>query len=488
MAKELKPLTFGLAITPVILLIVMLALSVHLFGADSSYGANQIVLLFSAGAVGLVGLSRGMRWREVEQGIIAGINMCIGPMLILLSVGMLIGAWILAGTIPALIYYGVQILSPSIFYAATAVICAMIAISIGSSWTVAGTMGIGLMAIAASFNLSPEITAGAIISGAYFGDKLSPLSDTTNLAAATTGVDLFDHIRHMLWTTLPSFALALVVFTLLSGGEAAAPAEIAELRENLSGQFSIGIHLLAPLLLMLYLAYRRTPALPAILISTLTGAVFALLFQAPAVLALAGDSGSIPGALTLLKGVWTSLFNGFTSNSSSEFMDALLSKGGMTSMLNTTSLIICAMAFGGTLEKVGILRYLVSAALERVNSNGSLVTTTVLTCATTNVVTADQFIAITIPGGMYREEYEKRGLSLLNLSRTLEDSATLTSALIPWNTCGAYMSATLGIATVAYAPYAIFNFLCPIIAIIYGYWHIAQKPLEQKTDALAVPT
>ena len=487
MSKELKPLNFGLAIAPVILLVVMLALSVYLFGADSSYGANQIVLLFSAGAVGLVGMSRGMRWREVEQGIIAGINMCLGPMLILMSVGMLIGAWILAGTIPALIYYGVQILSPSIFYAATALICAMIAISIGSSWTVAGTMGIGLMAIAASFKLSPEITAGAIISGAYFGDKLSPLSDTTNLAAATTGVDLFDHIRHMLWTTVPSFLITLIVFSVLSGGEAAAPEEIAELRSNIASQFSIGLHLLAPLLLMLFLAYRRVPALPAILISTLTGAVFALLFQAPAVLALAGEGGGIPSAGLMLKGVWTSLFNGFTSNSSSEFMDALLSKGGMTSMLNTTSLIICAMAFGGTLEKVGVLRFLVSAALNRVNSNGSLVASTVATCVATNVVTADQFIAITIPGGMYREEFKKRGLSALNLSRTLEDSATLTSALIPWNTCGAYMSATLGIATFAYAPYAMFNYLCPVIAVIYGYWNIAQKPLEEKADSLAVP-
>ena len=214
---ELKPLTLGLALAPVLLLVVLLALSVFLYGADSSYGANQIALLFSAAAVGLVGLHLGMSWRDVEQGMLNGIRMCLGPMLILLSVGMLIGSWILAGTIPSLIYYGVQILSPSIFYSATAAICAIIAISIGSSWTVAATMGIGLMAIEASFDLSPEITAGAIISGAYFGDKLSPLSDTTNLAAATTGVDLFDHIRHMLWTTIPSFAIALAVTLYMTG-------------------------------------------------------------------------------------------------------------------------------------------------------------------------------------------------------------------------------------------------------------------------------
>jgi NhaC family Na+:H+ antiporter len=473
-----RELTAPLAAAPVILLVVLLALSVYLFGADSSYGANQIALLFSANAVGLVGLRLGLRWREVEQGMIQGINMCIGPALILLSVGLLIGSWILSGTIPSLIYYGVQILSPDIFYAATVAICAMIAISIGSSWTVAGTMGIGLMAIAASFNLSPAMTAGAIISGAYFGDKLSPLSDTTNLAAASTGVDLFDHIRHMLWTTVPSLVIALVLFTIIGGEEAATPAEIAELRRNLEQQFTLGPHLLIPLLFMLYLAWRRMPALPSILLSSLLGALFALIFQEEAVRRLAGDDGGMAGALVLFKGVWTSLFAGYTATSESEFLNNLLSKGGMLSMLNTTSLILCAMAFGGALERVGVLRYLVGAALKRVNSNGSLVATTVGTCAATNLITADQFIAITLPGSMYREEFERRGLSRLNLSRTLEDSATLTSALIPWNTCGAYMSATLGISTLAYAPFAFFNYLCPLIAIVYGYWNIAQKPIE----------
>ena len=426
MTQSHKPLTLGLALTPVLLLIAMLATSVYLFGADSSYGANQIALLFSAGTVSIVGWRLGMRWREIEAGLIGGIAMCIGPMMILLSVGMLIGSWILAGTIPALIYFGVQILSPDIFYAATAAICAIIAISIGSSWTVAGTMGIGLMAIATSFNLSPAITAGAIISGAYFGDKLSPLSDTTNLAAATANVDLFDHIRHMLWTTVPSFAIALIVFAVIGGGDAPAPEQISELRASLSEQFNLGLHLLAPLFLMLFLAWRRTPALPSILFSSVVGVVLALIFQPQAVLKLAGDTTEISHGFALFKGVWTSLFAGFTSESSNAFMDELLSKGGMVSMLNTVSLILCAMAFGGTLEKVGILRYLVSAALRRVETNGGLVATTVVTCAVTNVVTADQFIAITVPGGMYREEFERRGLSRLNLSRTLEDSATLT--------------------------------------------------------------
>ena len=476
-------LTLGLALAPVLLLIALLACSVYLFGADSSYGANQIALLFSAGAVALVGKRTGMTWSDVEGGLVQGISMCIGPMMILMSVGMLIGSWILGGTIPALIYYGVQVLSPSIFYTATAIICAIIAISIGSSWTVAGTMGIGLMAIASSFELSPAITAGAIISGAYFGDKLSPLSDTTNLAAATTGVDLFDHIRHMLWTTIPSFAIALIIFAFIGGGDAPPPEQIANLRQSLSEQFNMGLHLLLPLLFMLWLAWRKTPALPSIMLSSLLGVLFALLFQPQAVVALAGTSEGLAPAMVQAKGVWTSLFSGFTSETANPFMDKLLSKGGMISMLNTVSLILCAMALGGTLERVGILRFLVSAALARVRSDGSLITTTVGTCVATNIVTADQFIAITIPGGMYREEFERRGLSPLNLSRTLEDSATLTSALIPWNTCGAYMAATLGIATFSYLPFAFFNYLCPIIAIIYGYWHIAQKPLEEAPRA-----
>jgi len=473
-----RPLTFGLALAPVLFLVTLLSTSVYLFGADSSYGANQIALLMSVGVVALVGMRLGKSWKDIEAGIIQGISMCIGPMMILMTVGMLIGSWILAGTIPALIYYGVQVLSPDIFYAATAVICAIVAISIGSSWTVAGTMGIGLMAIASSFNLSPAITAGAIISGAYFGDKLSPLSDTTNLAAATASVDLFDHIRHMMWTTIPSFVIALVVFAAIGGGNAPEPQQIAELRNSLREQFSLGVHLFIPLLLMLYLAWRRTPALPSIIISSLVGVVFALLFQPAAVLSLAGESNGVPHALLLIKGVWTALFAGFSSSSSNAFMDELLSKGGLLSMLNTVSLILCAMSFGGVLEKVGILRCLVEAALSRVRTNGGLVATTVATCTATNLVTADQFIAIAIPGSMYRDEFQRRGLSRLNLSRTLEDSATLTSPLIPWNTCGAYMSATLGIATFTYAPFAFFNYLCPVIAVIYGYWNIAQKPLE----------
>lgn len=475
-------LTPILALAPIIFLVALLACSVYLFGADSSYGANQIALVLAALLAARVGRRVGISWQEAQNGIIDGIGVGLAPILILLSVGMLIGTWILCGTVPAMIYYGVQVLNPGIFYAASAAICAIVAISIGSSWTVAGTLGIGLMGIAGSFELSPAITAGAIVSGAYFGDKLSPMSDTTNLASAATGVDLFDHIRHMLWTTLPSFALALIIFAFLGSSDAAAPREIEELQQALATEFNIGIHLLLPLLLMLALVYKRLPAYPSIVASALAGAVFALLFQPDVVIKLAGGDAEIGKGFALFKGVWVSLFDGYSSNSGNAFLDELLSKGGMSSMLNTVWLIICALGLGGVLERTGILAYLLQLALRGVNSTGSLITVTVLTCLGTNILAADQFISIALPGRMYKDEYERRGLSRLNLSRTLEDSGTLTSALIPWNTCGAYMSATLGVATFSYAPFAFFNLLCPVVAIIYGYAHFALKPLEGFTD------
>lgn len=477
-----RGLTPFLALIPIVFLVALLASSVYLFGADSSYGANQIALVLASCVAALVGRRVGIPWREAQNGIIDGIGVGLAPILILLSVGMLIGTWILCGTVPAMIYYGVQVLNPSIFYAASAVICAIVAISIGSSWTVAGTLGIGLMGIAASFEMSPAITAGAIVSGAYFGDKLSPMSDTTNLASAVTGVDLFDHIRHMLWTTLPSFALALIIFAFLGSSDAAHPREIDELQQALSAQFNIGLHLLLPLLLMLTLVYKRLPAYPSIVISALAGAVFALLFQPDSVIRLAGGSGETGKALALFKGVWISLFDGYSSNSGNAFLDELLSKGGMSSMLNTVWLIICALGLGGVLERTGILSFLLQLALRGVKSAGSLIVVTVMTCLGTNILAADQFISIALPGRMYKDEYERRGLSGLNLSRTLEDSGTLTSALIPWNTCGAYMSATLGVATFSYAPFAFFNLLCPVIAIIYGFVQIGLKPLESKRN------
>jgi NhaC family Na+:H+ antiporter len=464
-----------LSFAPIVLLVFLLFSAVQLFGADASYGPNQVALLIASAAAGLVGMYRGLSWAEVQESMVAGIKVGLGPILILLAVGGLIGSWMIAGTVPAMIYYGVSILNPSIFFAAAAIICALASISIGSSWTVAGTLGIGLIGIADSYGLSPAVAAGAIISGAYFGDKLSPLSDTTNLAAACTNVDLFAHIRHMLWTTVPAFCVALLFFSLIPSGAATAPEQIAELRAAISQEFNVGVGVLIPLAVMIGLIWKRVPAYPAIMLATLAGIVTALTLQTDVVRKFALMTNP-EATMPVVEGLWRTLFAGFEGTTTNEELNSLISKGGIASMLNTVWLIVSALAFGGVLERTGILKQILDSVLTLVKSTGDLVAATVTGGFITNILAADQFLAIALPGRLFSSTYDDRGLSRENLSRTLEDSATMTSALIPWNTCGAYMAATLGVATFDYAPYAIFNLACPLIAIGFGYLAFKQKP------------
>ena len=464
-----------LSFAPIVLLVFLLFSAVQLFGADASYGPNQVALLIASAAAVLVGMYRGLSWAEVQESMVAGIKVGLGPILILLAVGGLIGSWMIAGTVPAMIYYGVSILNPSIFFAAAAIICALASISIGSSWTVAGTLGIGLIGIADSYGLSPAVAAGAIISGAYFGDKLSPLSDTTNLAAACTSVDLFAHIRHMLWTTVPAFCVALLFFLLIPSGAATAPEQIAELRAAISQEFNVGVGVLMPLAVMIGLIWKRVPAYPAIMLATFAGILTALTFQTDVVrkfALMAAPEATMP----VVEGLWRTLFAGFEGTTTNEELNRLISKGGIASMLNTVWLIVSALAFGGVLERTGILKQILDSVLKLVKSTGDLVAATVTGGFITNILAADQFLAIALPGRLFSSTYDDRGLSRENLSRTLEDSATMTSALIPWNTCGAYMAATLGVATFDYAPYAIFNLACPLIAVAFGYLAFKQKP------------
>ena len=464
-----------LSFAPIVLLVLLLFSAVQLFGADASYGPNQVALLIASAAAGLVGMYRGLTWADVQESMVAGIKVGLGPILILLAVGGLIGSWMIAGTVPAMIYYGVSILNPSIFFAAAAIICALASISIGSSWTVAGTLGIGLIGIADSYGLSPAVAAGAIISGAYFGDKLSPLSDTTNLAAACTSVDLFAHIRHMLWTTVPAFCVALLFFSLIPSGAATAPEQIAELRASISQEFNVGLGVLIPLAVMIGLIWKRVPAYPAIMLATLAGILTALTLQTDVVRKFALMTNP-EATMPVVEGLWRTLFAGFEGTTINEELNSLISKGGIASMLNTVWLIVSALAFGGVLERTGILKQILDSVLTLVKSTGDLVAATVTGGFITNILAADQFLAIALPGRLFSSTYDDRGLSRENLSRTLEDSATMTSALIPWNTCGAYMAATLGVATFDYAPYAIFNLACPLIAIGFGYLAFKQKP------------
>lgn len=464
-----------LSFAPILLLVLLLFSAVQLFGADASYGPNQVALLIASAAAGLVGMYRGLSWADIQESMVAGIKVGLGPILILLAVGGLIGSWMIAGTVPAMIYYGVSILNPSIFFAAAAIICALASISIGSSWTVAGTLGIGLIGIADSYGLSPAVAAGAIISGAYFGDKLSPLSDTTNLAAACTSVDLFAHIRHMLWTTVPAFCIALLFFSFIPSGAATAPEQIAELRAAIDQEFNVSVGVLIPLAVMIGLIWRRVPAYPAIMLATLAGILTALTLQTDVVrkfALMANPEATMP----VVEGLWRTLFAGFEGTTTNEELNSLISKGGIASMLNTVWLIVSALAFGGVLERTGILKQILDSVLKLVKSTGDLVAATVTGGFITNILAADQFLAIALPGRLFSSTYDDRGLSRENLSRTLEDSATMTSALIPWNTCGAYMAATLGVATFDYAPYAIFNLACPLIAVAFGYLAFKQKP------------
>ena len=467
------------ALIPVIVLIGMLAGTVYVFGLDS-FGPNQVAMIMAAAVAAMIGIKNGHRWADIERGMIETISLSMQSILILLMVGSLIGSWILAGTVPSMIYYGVELMSPDYFYLSACIVCALLGFSIGSSWTVAGTLGIGLMGIAAALNLSLPISAGAIISGAYFGDKLSPLSETTNLAAAVTSNNLFEHIQHMLWTTIPGFAITLILFFILGigSGSNVVISEIVALQESMQQTFTINIFMLIPMILLLSMAVKKLPALSTLICGTVVGCLFAIAFQWEVVIALADDQTLAPIA-AVFKGLFTSMYLGYTSVTGNEAMDTLLSKGGMANMLTTIGLVINAMAFGGAMAKTGLLERLVEAALSRVKTAGGLITSTVGTCFGTNILAADQYLAVVIPGQMFVKSYEQRNLKTLNLSRTLEDSGTLTSALIPWNTCGAYMSATLGVSTFLYAPFAFFNILCPIIAIIYGYAQIGLKKIEQ---------
>ena len=469
MANNHKSPTLVDAIIPIIVLIIMLSVSVYLYGDNSSYGANQIALILSASIAAIIAIKNGYSWKEVESGIVKGIGMGMRAILILLAVGALIGTLIMSGTVPAMIFYGLDILSPSFFYFTACIICAISSISIGSSWTVAGTLGVALMGIAIGLGLSPSVTAGAIISGAYFGDKMSPLSDTTNLAPAIAGTDLFSHIRHMAWTTGPSLIIALIIFLIMGlTSNAEGNAEGLELIQSTLNQiFNISIISFVPIIVIFVLAYKKMPAFPTILIGALLAGLFSILLQ-PEVVSNFVNQPELSSALTMISGVWTALHSGFVLESGVTVVDDLLTRGGMASMLNTIWLVVCALTFGAVLETAQLLHKLVEKVLIFANSTGSLIVTTIATCIGINIIAADQYIAIVLPGRMYRAEFKRRKLAARNLSRALEDSGTITSPLIPWNTCGAYMSASLGIATFSYVPYCFFNLVNPVIAIIYA--------------------
>jgi NhaC family Na+:H+ antiporter len=392
----------------------------------------------------------------------------------------------MSGTVTTMIYYGLKLLSPEIFYPTVVIVCAIVSASIGSSWTTVGTIGVGMIGIAQGMDMSVSITAGAIVSGSYFGDKLSPLSDTTNLAPAVSGSNLYAHIKHMLWTTLPSITITLIIFSII--GFYSSAAENMSIKEEslaiIEANFSTSLWLLIPILIVLLLATLKVKPFPTILLGALAGGIFAIIFQPDQIVQFV-DRVDLSRPMVMVAGVWKAMYMGFTTTTGAESIDQLVNRGGMNSMLEVIWLILSALMFGGVMEKTGMLKKLVMALLKMVHGTGSLIATTVFTCIGMNIIASDQYMSIVLPGRMFKLEYERRNLSPENLSRTLEDSGTLTSPLIPWNTCGAYMAGTLGVATLAYLPYAFFNLINPLIAIILGFTGISIKKIDKsKIDTI----
>ncbi|TDQ82982.1 transporter (NhaC family) [Dongia mobilis] len=471
--RPVRPPSLIDALIPLAALVALLSVSYVLFGDRASAGPNQIALLFCGIIAASIAYKNGMKWDGIRQAVVDGMATGLTAIMILLAVGALIGTWAMCGTIMSMVYYGLHILNPNFFFASTALICAIVGFSIGSSWTVAGTIGVGLMGVAASMGLSLEITAGAIISGSYFGDKASPLSDTANLATAVAGSSIYDHIRESLWTSVPALLIAVVGFSLLGApGDFDATVILMRIDEA----FPVSLWGFTPLLLVLAMAILRFPPFVTIFMGALAGGILAAIENSGSVIAFA-NAADLPAGLALVKGVWSAMAWGYSVESGDAAIDAMLSRGGMASMMGTVWLILTALAFGATVEHAGLLSRLIDPIIRRVRSVAGLVASLVGTCVVANGVTSDQYIAIALPGRLFRLPFRERGLAPVMLSRVVGDSATVTSPLIPWNSCGAYMAAALGVATTAFAGYCFFNLLNPVITILFTLmgWRVIRQ-------------
>lgn len=466
MSENRKEIKFGIAIIPVLFLVGSLSLVIGVFKQSP-----HIPLICASAVAAAVAIFHKHRWKEIQEGMVHGITLAMGAILILMIVGTMIGTWIQGGIVPSMIYYGLKSLSPGIFLVATLIICSIVSLGTGSSWSTAGTIGVALIGVGKGLGIPVSMVAGAIISGAYFGDKMSPLSDTTNLAPAVAGTDLFSHIRHMVYTTAPGYILSIILYAMLGtrvSGGALETQNIETILSTLKSNFFIHPILLLPPCLVIVMVVMKTPPLPALLGGTVLGGMFAMLTQ----------SRSLADIILSAK-------SGYVSETGVKMVDDLLTRGGLDYMMNTVALIICALSFGGIMERTGMLEVLAKSLLKRVKSTGSLVATTIFSCIGMNAIASDQFIAIVIPGRMYKNAFDSRGLHPKNLSRCLEDSGTLSSPLIPWNSCGAYMWATLGVNPLLYLPYAFLNLANPIVSLFYGYTGITMEKIKPNSEKSA---
>lgn len=433
-------------------LILVLAVGIIVYGVDP-----HVPMLIGVAAAAIMAKILGYHWEQIEGFMIKGISKAMQSIIILVIIGVLIGVWLNAGVVPAMIYYGLNILKPSIFFIATVLICSITALATGTSWGTMGTMGVALMGIGFGLGLNPAMTAGAIISGAYFGDKMSPLSDTTNLAPAMSGTDIMSHIKFMILPTVIVYAITLVFFGIMGfmkAGEGVADvSKVVELQQALKNMFTINPVLLLPPVIVIVAVALKMPAIPGISLGIVAGIVVGMIFQPDASLGSFFECG----------------MNGFSCETGIYEIDRLLNTGGLMNMTFSISMTIIAMMFGGIMEETHQLEVIVNKLKKIVKTPAGLVTLTEATSVISNATMPEQYISIVVPGRMYSEEYQKMELSPTTLSNALESSGTVTSALIPWNTCGVFITSTLGISAMQYAPWAVFNWLMPIACIIMAF-------------------
>ncbi len=475
-----KELNIWEALIPVIALVGMLAYNIYVYGDDALSGSNQFILLMGAAVAAIVGFFNRVKYKRMLEEITENVKSTTGALLILLMVGALAGTWLISGIIPSMIYYGLQILNPTIFLAACVIICAIISIATGSSWTTSATIGIALIGIGKTLGIDIGMTAGAVLSGAYFGDKMSPLSDTTNLAPAMAGGELFSHIKYMALTTIPTIVLTLIIFIIIGLNlDTTGTPQIEDKLSAIDGAFNISPWLFIVPVLVIVMIIKKTPPLIALLTGALLGGATAIIAQPEIVMSIAGsESLTFQSAY---KGVMDALTVDTAVTTSSAELNDLFTAGGMKGMLGTIWLIVCAMVFGGVMDAIGALSRITDALLKMATSIFGLFASTVASCLALNLTASDQYLALVVPGKMFKKAYEDKGLAPENLSRTLEDSGTVTSVLIPWNTCGAYHSKVLfGYAgATAYIPYAFFSIISPFMTLLFAAFRIKIKMLKE---------
>lgn len=478
-----KYLSLWEAIIPIIVLIAILGYNVYVYESDATSGPNQFALIIGGAIAAIVGFRNKISYSKMIDEVSENIKSTAGAILILLMVGALSGTWLLSGIIPTMIYYGMQILHPSIFLPACVIICSIISIATGSSWTTSATVGIALIGIGSTMGMPLGMVAGAVVSGAYFGDKLSPLSDTTNLAPAMAGTDIFTHIRYMTITTVPTMALTLILFVILGLMQnTTAVANDDSILLAIRETFHVTPLLFIVPLVVIVLIVRKTEPLIALLIGILLGGVFALIFQPDLVAKVGG--GTHLNFISGYKGVMNAITVDTSIETSNKVLNDLFTAKGMQGMLGTVWLILCAMVFGGIMEAIGALARITDSLLKMFHTVFGLFASTVASCLALNLTASDQYLAIVVPGKMFAKAYKDKGLAPENLSRTLEDSGTVTSALIPWNTCGAYHAGVLGVSTLSYLPYAFFNIISPFMTLLYAAFNIKIKQLAASSKTL----